>query len=295
MIMSLERKDSQSNGEQPPINTPDIKVVMTREQLVERWKHEPAIILPYKAGLALDKDVKPYRYKSGKRLIIDGDQVMDECERPWCRATVKEVFNNLRPKRHNKVFSRGAGLFVMEEETILYWWNKIHKFDNKSTLSIDSAELNVDTAKFAKDKAKELMDQYPNLTITIHEGDAYEITRGFVDEGRRFDAYFPDTFPLDDSEKGLNDFLDTDNAKRLIPHGVGTGCLHYPGSSGGIMKAQRDLLWENYNHYSVISGPLLCPPPDYTFLQAKDESGKIYPVRNMPILVYSNPKFNDHH
>lgn len=261
-----------------------------REVLVAQWRDALPDIQEYDP--AFDPESGRLLYPGGKRLVILGEQVMDTCETPWCRATVDAVFENLQngsvPIR---VLERGYGLGItanlIMQKLIGLGKGEYHIIELNKEVAQDAREFRESWNRRLRNMGLQLPDTRPQISITVHEGDAYEVTKRLAESGEQFHIIFSDTYPVAE-EHGLNDIFDVENIKVLLSRdpirsGRFTFPAHFPGSTGGLVRAQDDLLGLHFNRYGVQDYVEVNPPPDYSYLQG---------VRSLPIIMCRNPKFS---
>lgn len=256
-----------------------------RTSRIEQWKKTPANIISYNDGIDAYGNV----YKRGQRLLIADQQVMDTCETPWAIATVREAFEALRKPDDEpiRVLERGFGLGIAARWTIrelLQTGGEYHVI-----------ELNEDVAKEAKQWKKSTKEAFNKMSrgiptgeqidIKIYEGDAAEVTAKLAEMQEKFDIIISDTFPLDEDELGMNDIQDLEVLKTCLnPGGVFTFFAFFPGSTGGVVKKQENIINRHFKSYRV-SEVAVNPPPDYQYLQGADG-----PVQRLPVVVCTNPR-----
>lgn len=175
--------------------SPENKRQLPREVLVEQWSKAPAQIETYRSGT---HRVGKYNYPSGKRLTIEGEQVMDTCERPWAVKTVEEVFKQLKENRpeafelpDRKTINRDLALKIavfgyglgLDSQLIVDELAKV----GEGTLTI--VELNHEVAEVARswrDKtlknlsARSIIDfgsPKSKIQINIFEGDSSKVIK----------------------------------------------------------------------------------------------------------------------
>lgn len=261
---------------------------------IEEWRNIPQRILDYEAGPFPPEGNTLYEYSRGTRLLMGEEgnekEVMDSCQTPWANATVDRAFEALGNKKDVNILERGFGMGIVAEKII-------HSLVSRSgTYTV--IELNKQVADYAKGKWKKKNERSfanmvsemtpnpgPQVSINIIEGDAYEETRKLAEEGRKFDIIVSDTFPLSEEEKGINDLIDLETLKQcLSPDGIFTFFGYYAGSQGGIGPAQKDMVLEHFEEYSVTE-VTVNPPPDYKYFQPATG-----PVRKLPVIICKRPK-----
>lgn len=280
-VVPSSKKESHTNGE--------------RKKLVLKWRDASEEVIDYNEGEVKDKNGNLlYRYDKGHRLLIGEKQVMDSCEKPWAFATVDRAFrefqqnpNTSKPLKPLRVLERGFGMGITARRVI---HNLITRGGEYVVI-----ELNRKNAEFArkwkKDQtsglvrmSRDLENTKPEISITILEGDAYEVTAELAEKGEKFDIIISDTFPLSEEEHGVNDLKDLETLKYcLASDGVFTFFAYFPGSTGGIVKKQENMITKNFETYNLDTVEV-SPPPEYIYLQS--ESG---PVRRLPVIVCKNP------
>lgn len=284
----------QPNGEAGKLFVPEESILYDpRKERIEWWRKASESPEKYLAGEAIDKDGNPYEYPAGTRLIIgkgkEAYQVMDSCETPWAFATVDMAFKELGSKSGEiNVLERGFGMGITARRVI----HNLMTHGGSYTI----IELNEKNAAYAREwkRSQEysltrmthgMQDTKPNISIDIIDGEAYQETAKLLEAERKFDIIISDTYPLTADEQGINDLQDLDVLKRCLnPGGVFAFFAYFPGSTGGIMKQQRDIINEHFRNYNVgeIS---VNPPPTYKYLQT--DTG---PVRSLPIVICKDPK-----
>lgn len=265
-----------------------------RERLIEWWRNAPEQVIQYSGGTVTDSSGNTYEYPVGWRLLI-GDageekQVMDTCETPWAFATVDKAFAELAQKSGPvKVLERGFGMGITARKVIQ---NLITRGGEYTVI-----ELNRGNANYARDwirrqkigltnLASGLPGTKPVIDIALIEGEAYEETAKLAQEHRKFDVIVSDTYPLNEDEQGVNDLQDLDTLKRCLePGGVFTFFAYFPGSTGGVVKKQENMIVRHFRDYILSSVPIF-PPSDYEYLQT--DGG---PVRSLPIVICKTPIF----
>lgn len=259
---------------------------------VERWRNAETQVIRYPGGT-----YQNYKYRPGWRLLIDKNEVMDTCETPWSKATVNEAFNLVHEQKRTGpyiVFERGYGLGIAARQTLRHL--------NLHGGRYDVVELNRNVVRMTKDWAKREGESHrslwallgasePKVEIRVYEGDAVAATQKRaqkIAEGRDqpADIIISDTYPLDPQEQGINDLKDLETLKKcLSPHGVFAFYAYFPGSEGGIVRTQRDIIAEHFSDYRYFEVPVN-PPPSYRYLQSP--AG---PVRSLPVVICRYPKF----
>ncbi len=281
-----------------------------RASRVEAWKKEPTHIIDYPGGVTPDGK----SYPAGRRLIIAGEQVMDTCETPWCKAAVEDVFEEIRLiseifdnnpnvfKPPLRVLERGHGLGISGRFII----QKLISLGRPSSYTV--IELNHMVANAARNwqeslehglkaLAYGLVDTLPQIEMRIIEKDAYEATDEFIKNGEQFDIIFSDTYPLTEAESGSNDIGDIDLLKRCLSP---NGRLAYFGldlasthvdpytyeKTGGIIGNYKIFINE---HFETIRVHLVevNPAPDYLYLHKNG-----IPIKKLPAITCIGPKFN---
>lgn len=267
-----------------------------RKKLVLSWRTAPEEVVHYEGDVVLDKTGNPYKYPPGHRLLMgDGakgerKQVMDSCETPWAFATVDKAFaefsQNSGPLR---VLERGFGMGITARRVI---HNLITRGGEYIVIELNRANANYARDWIKKQKsalanmASGLPGTKPDIGISITEGDAYEETAKLAESGEKFDIIISDTFPLSEDEQGINDLKDLETLKRCLkPNGVFAFFAYFPGSTGGVVKKQENLMTPHFRDYSVSSVEVT-PPPDYKYLQNEDG-----PVKRLAVVICKNPIF----
>src|SRR3989344_843849 len=279
MSSAMGSADGQASPVTPPVFAEGSRILTPREALVERWRERPARIKHYQAGV-LDNGTP---YPEGDRLFVNGEQVMDTAETPWCRATVDAVFRGKeRSMPPLVVLDRGFGLGITANLIM-------QKLVGIGTGEYHVVELNRELAERAKrweEQMKNALNRLsgklvgtrPDVKIKVHEEDAYALSKRFKQDGKEFDIVISDTYPMGETEKGENDLGDLDDLIDCIADdGRFTFCAQYPGSQGGVSPHQRDILYNYFRGYNVTDVPVVLPP-DYPFAQGAD--GK--PVKILP-------------
>lgn len=287
---------SQHSGREEPSSARREYLPSPREELVLWWKNAPEQIISYERGTVTDPTGNIiYEFPEGSTLLIGDNakgkakQVMDTCETPWAFAAVDKAFVELAQKSGPlNVLERGFGMGLTARRVIQ---NLITRGGEYTII-----ELNKENANYAKEwirkqksalssMASGLPDTKPDINISIMEGEAYEETARLAEKGRKFDIIISDTFPLNEDEHGVNDLQDLATLKDCLePGGVFTFFAYFPGSTGGVMKNQKDMINEHFASYTVTE-ITVNPPPDYKYLQT--ETG---PVRILPIVICKIPK-----
>lgn len=266
-----------------------------RRLSVEAWRSAEAKTRAYSGGDYQDKNHVLHKYRSGARLSVNGFEVMDTCEKPWCYATVDLAFQEIWRQKQGqfKVLERGYGLGITAR--------RIKQFLDIFGGQYDCIELNHKIAEQAKSWAEKEEKTWrernrdtrlaePKTRIKVYEGDAMAATRKRaqkIAEGRenKADIIISDTYPLTSEEQGMNDLVDLETLKRcLAENGVFTFFSFFPGSKGGIVKAQRDMVLQHFKEYRLLEIPVE-PPPHYRYLQTEDG-----PVEALPVIICKNPK-----
>lgn len=265
-----------------------------RKMLVLSWKSAPERVIDYESGVITNGPNNAYKYNSGHRLLI-GDkakgeekQVMDSCETPWAFATIDKAFAEF-PQSSGplSVLERGFGMGITARRVIQ---NLITRGGKYAVI-----ELNRENANFARgwikkqksalaNMASGLPGTKPNIDISVMEGDAYEETAKLAEAGEKYDIIISDTFPLSEEEQGINDLKDLDTLKRCLkPKGVFAFFAYFPGSAGGVVKKQENMIIPHFRDYSVSSVEIT-PPPDYKYLQSEDG-----PVKRLTVVICKDP------
>ena len=114
------------------------------------------------------------------------------------------------------------------------------------------------------------IDEDSFLQINLIEGESYEETAKLASAGEQFDIIISDTFPLTPDEEGLNDLRDLDILKRMLSdRGVFTFFAYFPGSEGGVVKDQKDIINAHFRDYNVTEVEIN-PAPTYKYLYNND-------------------------
>lgn len=269
---------------------------LRRRERIEWWRNAPEKPIDYPGGSAVDKYGNSYEYEAGTRLIIGDEkkgeaiQVMDTCETPWAFLTVDNAFEELGTRERGiKVLERGFGMGIAATRVIQ---NLIPRDGTYTTIELNEgdAEYAIKTwrqrqVRALSSMASGLRSTRPDINISIIEGEAYEETKKLAEEGRKFDIIISDTFPLTEEEQGMNDLQDLETLKRCLePGGVFTFFAYFPGSNGGIVRKQENMIVEHFRDYR-LSAATVNPPPDYKFLNPGNKG----PVRSLPVVVCKNP------
>lgn len=150
-----------------------------RARLVKEWSVAPAKVDKYPHGNFVDPNdisIGTYSFPSGQMLTINGEQVMDTCERPWVAKTVETTFARLEELGIEKprILIRGFGL-GMDSDLVLQ--NLVKLGGGK----LHIMELNHDVAQNAREWAEQMESKLSaelasEVKIYIHEGDSLEVT-----------------------------------------------------------------------------------------------------------------------
>lgn len=295
--MIIESKHGISAGSvspEYPEKNGDIGVDEKRKMLVLAWKNAPERVIDYAGGTIGANNI--YEYEPGHRLLIgDGtkgeeNQVMDSCETPWAFATIDKAFaefpQNSGPLR---ILERGFGMGITARRAIQ---NLITRGGEYAVIELNRRNADYARGWIKKQKsallnmASGLPGTKPDIHISIIEGEAYEETTKLAEAGEKFDIIISDTFPLSEDEQGINDLEDLDTLKRCLkPNGVFTFFAYFPGSAGGVVKRQENMITPHFRDYNVSSVEIT-PPPDYKYLQ--NENG---PVKRLAVVICKNPIF----
>lgn len=244
------------------------------DKLLERWRKLPRTIIEYPSGVYPDGT----KYELGRRLIINGEQVMNTFEEPWCMATVETMFEDKRGPLI--VVERGYGLGIMAD----YILQKMLSHGGEYHIIELNQEVFKDARNWANAQQRSIdRMQLPfPLKISVHLGDADEVLRSF--QSGSFDLIFSDTHQLEPDKRGVNDILDLDQLKRrLKPSGRFTFCaFHRDNQEGGLDERQVVLLTTHFNKYQVVSGVEVVPPIDCSYLRG--------PVGRLPVVVCEKPQ-----
>jgi hypothetical protein len=278
------------------IQHPDVREG-AQQALLEKWGNAPISIVRYGPRLNTTGDCGDI-IPGGMRLIIDGQQVMDTCETPWCTETVRLAFDGLtNGNRPVNVLERGYGLGVSSRRIVQY-------LIPHNRARFDIIELNKEVVENARRWREQqlsivnqigggIQDTTPNIGIRIHEGDAAEVTRRLIEEeGMEYDIIISDTYPISPVEEGVNDISDIEVLKRgLKPDGRFGFFAYYPGSGGGLVSKQEDLISPHFGNIQIAYANV-CPHPDYDYLH-QVIAGKRVPVKRLPVVICKNPVLND--
>jgi predicted O-methyltransferase YrrM len=267
-----------------------------RRERIQWWRNAPEKAIRYRAGSAVDKNGNSYRYDAGTRLIIGDEkngeaiEVMDECETPWAFLSVDKAFEEIGPRdRGIKVLERGFGMGITARRVI----QDLIPRDGSYT----AIELNKAVAEYArrnwkpkqveglKNMASGMRGTMPEIDIEIITGEAYEVTKKLAEAGKKFDIIISDTFPLTEDEQGVNDLKDLETLKYCLePGGVFTFFAYFPGSKGGVVRKQENMIVKHFKDYR-LSAATVNPPPSYKFLNPEITG----PVRSLPVVICKNP------
>lgn len=267
---------------------------LSRKELVERWKNAPEKLVKYGPGEVKDSEGNVlYQYSKGTRLIILGEEVMDSCQEPWARATVDKAFEVVVSKKNKNlnVLERGFGMGRVASAIVE---NLIPRGGTYTVI-----ELNKQVAEYAREwkkNYKELIANMgspmtpnpgPQISISILEGDAVEVTEKLAASGKEYDLIISDTFPLSRDERSINDLRDLDILVKLLnPDGVFAFFGYHSGYQGGMNEKQRNLVEEHFEEVrrTIVKG--INPPPDYKYFNP--ENGPT--VRELPVIICSKPR-----
>lgn len=270
----------------------------TENGAIEEWRNAEATIVDYNGGMVRPENGASYRYDGGRRLVIKDEQVMDTCEGPWGQAVVDAAFDDpsidrLDRTKTLKVLERGAGLNIAGTRII-------DRLIGRGSGEYHVVELNDDVADLAeawkadmeaniRDKERRQGIRY-NIKIFIHRGDARVVARQLAEKGEKFNIIISDTYPLDDSETGVNDIEDIDVLKSMLyrDNGVFAFFSYFPGmeaeGDGHMAAKQLGIVrphFENINFSDVG----VKPPEEYRYLF---NGGK--PVRSLPVVICSKKR-----
>lgn len=266
------------------------------QETIEQWKTTIPELIDYKGGLVHLLDGRVYRYRSGRRLIINGEQVMDTCEAPWAQATVDGLFfleSKEHPNKSRKlrVLERGAGLNISGTRII-------QKMIERGGGEYHVIELNEgiyeETLKWRERQLDYLNDMrrhtglYIPLTIKVHFGEAREVSRRLMEDERlKFDIILSDTYPLEPQEEGINDVIDIDILRKGLRRKGLFGFFTYkPGETFLDNIFNAEMLVGKYFRTILSSTSYVNPPLDYTYLVDKEG----VPIRKLPVLIGYDPK-----
>jgi SAM-dependent methyltransferase len=286
MLREIESGLSSANSRATRKEGPS-SVDKKRKELVISWANAPEEVQDYEAGEITEKG-NDYNYPKGHRLIIGGEQVMDSCETPWAFETVNKAFNEFpQDSGPLSVLERGFGMGITARRVI----QRLITLGGEYKV----IELNKGNANYAREWIKKqkialtnlassLPGTKPDIDISIIEGDAYEETAKLAEKGEKFDIIISDTYPLSEDEQGINDLRDLDTLKRCLkPNGVFTFFAYFPGSAGGVVKKQENMITPHFKDYSVSSVEIT-PPPDYEYLRS--DAG---PVKRLTVVICKKP------
>lgn len=269
----------------PPLGDPSAD----RTRLIELWKKAPVRQVDYLNGQVYLPDGTSYSYQGGTTLYVGGEQVMDECEIPWAFSTVDRTFLQLGERPYPiRVLERGWGMGIVARRVISHMvvsGGTYVGIELNHKIAEDAREWMKKQPRGLRTMAHGMQAAEPKINIKILEGDAYEETLKLAKRDEGFDIIISDTFPLSREEQGINDLRDLETLKQcLAPGGVFTFYAYFPGSTGGIVRKQENMIVEHFNNYS-LSHKRVFPPPHYKYLQT--EKG---PVTNLPVVICWNPK-----
>ncbi len=277
---------------------------LTREELVEQWKNAPQGIKRYPAGTTVDVEGKTYEYDEGARLWIGNElEVMDSCQDPWARETVRQAFSFLdenwrnelergEVKRGVKVLERGFGIgliagYIMEELRKRGGTYSINELNEEVTDFINTKWIPKQETISRASATSQIGGRYrgSNVSIEVIGGDAVAETKRLAEEERKFDIIISDTFPLTPEERSVNDLLDLETlVKCLDPKGVFAFFGYYAGSKGGLGSMQRNIVTRYFRE--IHETPVrVNPPPDYQYF--KTPNGMI---REIPVVICLKPR-----
>lgn len=277
-----------------------------RDTLVEEWENAPALFFPYEGGPVYQPDGSlNYRYDSGTRLYIAGQEVMDSCETPWSIATVNAVFQYIDNDEYPTVFEAGAGQNITANRIMQQLEGRgrgeYHVVELNKTVYEKTLEWKESWERHFRDQRDWARGTEPNIRIYVYHGEAGEVTADLAEKRKRFKLIISDTYPLRPEEKGVNDLKHLDTFSRILMRdGVFAFYPYTPGNEVGSVGKMMGTQYEILNHYfSSIdqrdsSDPRLSPnmrsmfinpPPDYSYLQG--ENG---PIRILPVVIASGLK-----
>lgn len=271
-----------------PINNEGGKELIPRETLVEEWRNASQRLYRYPRGEFRDPQGEIlYTYPEGARLLILGQEVMDDCQTTWANATVDKAFESLGGKKDVDVLERGFGMGLVATRTFQ------HLEIRGGTYTV--IELNKQVAEYArtnwlnkqnrisKTRATSPLggkDTGTNISFKLIEGDAYEETQKLAEAEDRFDIIISDTFPLSEEERSVNDLLDIETLVRCLrPDGVFAFFGYHAGSQGGMNDKQRAIIERFFNDVH-ITRVAVSPPPDYQYFQTPNG-----PLRELPVII----------
>lgn len=285
-----------------PITEADRGELHTREELIERWKNARYDdVIRYPSGTSVDANGLPFAYQSGARLIILGEEVMDDCQTPWATATVDRAFDALRVSRRNqeikdvRVLERGFGMGLVATRVMQHlritggnytaielneqvanhadgeWTRRQRRMETTAARSPIGAEDNVAN----------------RVGINILRGEAFYKTRELAAQGKKFDIIISDTYPLSTEEKSVNDLLDIDVLLEcLAPDGVFAFFGYHTGSDGTLNAKQRSLIERHFENIN-ITYVSVSPSPDYKYFNPPSGA-----VRRLPVIICTQPIFD---
>lgn len=280
-------------------NRPGLDIILdpsewTKPDIVDLWKNAEPEWIDYKGGWVKPHDSKGYKFRAGKRLVINGEQVMDTCEAPWAYELVDRVFEMMRHRRGKlKVLERGAGLNISGTRVI-------HEMIKRGGGEYYVIELNRGvyerTLQWRKRHLAYLKEIRQNqgikipLKIEVLLGEAREISRKLIQEdGMRFNAIISDTYPLSPLETGINDISDVDILKSGLKTGGVFGFFAYfPDSYPEEIKIRQQRLMSDNFKQALFSVGRVNPPPSYRYLWSS--SG--IPVRSLEVQVRFDPYYS---
>ena len=229
---------------------------------------------------------------------------MDTCEAPWAFSTVSTAFRqiNIRegyPYRKLRVMERGAGLNIMGTSIM-------NALFARGSGEYHIVELNRGIIRETKkwiDEMNETIEDNKfrygtkcDIQIFLHEGDAREVTKKLIiNDKKRFDIIFSDTYPLDDSETGVNDLTDLDIIKKglrrrvndRVKYGIFAFFPYHPGSadttSDGFITTNQSVILTPHFEDRISTYADVKPSEGYRYLF--NPNGE--PVRKLPVVICS--------
>lgn len=266
---------------------------------IEDWRNAEATIVDYDAGYVRPEGEPGYRYEAGRRLVIKNELVMDTCEGPWGQAVVDAAFNHeaiskLDRTKTLKVLERGAGLNIagtrIIDQLIGRGSGEYHVIELNEEVANMAEAWKQDMEEAIRKKGREQGLRY-NIKIIIHRGEARAVTQELAEKGEKFNIIISDTYPLDESETGVNDVEDIETLKQMLyrENGVFAFFSYFPGieaesEDGHVAARQLGRIRPHFGEIKVSDAGVK-PPQDYSYLF---NDGK--PVRSLPVVVCSKKR-----
>lgn len=285
---------------------PEWKIPISEPRLSE-WASAEYAVEPYDAGSA-GTNGGLYQYAEGKTLRINGEPVMDTCERPWCEATVREMFkgiSNLRTDGRRtyeapRILELGYGLGITSLN-ILQGLNAGMVSPGSRGGEYMVVELNEKLTAFARktitDRVKRLdgleessWGGQNNIRASIIQGDAYdtlEVLAAEVREGKRkpFDGVVSDLYDPNQSY-GLTDLRRMDLMREILADdGVFSFFVYYKGARGSGTNAIQEEILDKYGFKFTTSTVPINPNKNYEYLMPEGEDGVIRPIRRLTVIT----------